>query len=74
VLDAERTLIGSRQQLVQADVMLSGDVVSQYDALGGGWQDDAGAVQAKQIDPEPPIVPAALDSIAAGVADTTGAP
>jgi multidrug efflux system outer membrane protein len=74
VLDAERTLIGSRQQLVQADVMLSGDVVSLYDALGGGWQDNTGAVEVKQIDPAPPIVPAALDSIAAGVADSSATP
>jgi NodT family efflux transporter outer membrane factor (OMF) lipoprotein len=65
VLDAERTLIGSRQQLVQADVALTNDVVSLYDALGGGWTEDAGDVQATQIDQAPPIVPAALDSVAA---------
>ncbi|HEY0182119.1 MAG TPA: efflux transporter outer membrane subunit [Rhodopila sp.] len=65
VLDAERTLIGSRQQLVQADVLLIGDVVSLYDAVGGGWQEEAGAVQATGIDPAPPIMPAALDSVAA---------
>jgi outer membrane protein, multidrug efflux system len=41
VLDAERTLVGSRQQLVQADVMLTNDVVALYDALGGGWRQDA---------------------------------
>lgn len=65
VLDAERTLIGSRQQLVQANVALTNDVVSLYDALGGGWTEDAGRVQATQIDQRPPIVPAALDSVAA---------
>jgi multidrug efflux system outer membrane protein len=65
VLDAERTLVGSRQQLVQANVMLTDDVVALYDALGGGWQDDAGEVQALQIDTPPPVVPAALDSVAA---------
>jgi multidrug efflux system outer membrane protein len=41
VLDPERTLIGSRRQLVQTDVMLTDDVVSLYDALGGGWQETA---------------------------------
>jgi multidrug efflux system outer membrane protein len=65
VLDAERTLIGSRQQLVQADVMLTNDVVSLYDALGGGWQDNAVAGKPPPADNAPPIVPAALDSLAA---------
>ncbi|WP_428492962.1 efflux transporter outer membrane subunit [Rhodopila sp.] len=65
VLDAERTLIGSRQQLVQADVTLTNDVVSLYDALGGGWTEDAGGLQASGFDHAPPVVPAALDSVAA---------
>jgi hypothetical protein len=65
VLDAERTLIGSRQQLVQADVTLTNDVVTLYDALGGGWTEDAGDVRATQTEQAPPIVPAALDSVAA---------
>ena len=65
VLDAERTLTGSRQQLVQADVMLTNDVVVLYDALGGGWQEDAGGSKPPPIDTTPPIVPAALDSVAA---------
>ena len=67
VLDAERTLIGARQQLVQADVMLADDVVTLYDALGGGWQDDAGDSRPPPIDNAPPLVPAALDSVAAQV-------
>ena len=65
VLDAERTLIGSRQQLVQADVMLIDDVVALYDALGGGWQDKAGDIPATEVDNAPPVTPAALDSVAA---------
>jgi multidrug efflux system outer membrane protein len=65
VLDAERTLVGSRQQLVQADVLLTNDVVALYDALGGGWQDNGGDIKAPSIDPAPPIVPGALDSLAA---------
>jgi multidrug efflux system outer membrane protein len=65
VLDAERTLVGSRQQLVQADVMLTNDVVSLYDALGGGWEEDAGSSKSSPIDNAPPITPAALDSTAA---------
>ncbi|WP_428488115.1 efflux transporter outer membrane subunit [Rhodopila sp.] len=65
VLDAERTLIGSRQQLAQADVTLTNDVISLYNALGGGWQDDANGSPAPRINPAPPPVPAALDSVAA---------
>jgi outer membrane protein, multidrug efflux system len=65
VLDAERTLIGSRQQLVQAELMLTGDVVTLYGALGGGWQEDARDSQPPPIDNAPPTTPAALDSIAA---------
>jgi NodT family efflux transporter outer membrane factor (OMF) lipoprotein len=65
VLDAERTLTGARQQLVQADELLVGDVVALYDALGGGWEAGAGDLQAS-VDPAPPVVPAALDAVAAG--------
>lgn len=38
VLDAQRTLLAGRQNLVQADAQLLSDVVSLYRALGGGWQ------------------------------------
>jgi outer membrane protein, multidrug efflux system len=67
VLDAERTLVGSRQQLVQADVMLTNDVVSLYNALGGGWQEDAASSQAPVIATTSPVTPAALDSVAGGL-------
>lgn len=67
VLDAERTLIGSRQQLVQADMMLTGDVVTLYGTLGGGWQNDAHDSRPPPIDTTAPRVPAALDSVAASV-------
>lgn len=66
VLDAERTLVGSRQQLVQADMMLSNDVVGLYNALGGGWEEDVGDSKPAGIDNAPPVVPGALDSVAAG--------
>ncbi len=66
VLDAERTLVQSRQQLVQADVALTNDVVALYNALGGGWQEEAGAVPIPAIPTDPPIMPAALDTVAAG--------
>jgi outer membrane protein TolC len=65
VLDAQRTLTGSRQQLVQADVALTNDVVGLYNALGGGWQEDSADIQAPVIATAPPVVPAALDSVAA---------
>jgi NodT family efflux transporter outer membrane factor (OMF) lipoprotein len=63
VLDAERSEVSARQQLVQADASVANDVVTLYTALGGGWQ-----VRAPQpaIDPPPPPLPAALDSVAAG--------
>jgi NodT family efflux transporter outer membrane factor (OMF) lipoprotein len=66
VLDAERTLVGSRQQLVQANVALINDVVGLYNALGGGWQETVARSDAPAIDPAPPIAPAALDAVAAG--------
>jgi outer membrane protein, multidrug efflux system len=64
VLDTERTLVGSRQQLVQADVSLTNDVVALYDALGGGWQIDAASAQPPVIATSLPITPAAVDSLA----------
>ena len=66
VLDTERTLVASRQQLVQADIALTNDVVSLYNALGGGWEEDAGEMPTPSIQTAPPITPAALDSVAAG--------
>jgi NodT family efflux transporter outer membrane factor (OMF) lipoprotein len=66
VLDSERTLISARQQLVQADIGLTGDIVALYKALGGGWEKKAGDITVPQIDPTPPPLPAALDSVAAG--------
>lgn len=67
VLDAERTLVGSRQQLVQAEVALTNDVVALYNALGGGWQEDVVASQAPVITTTSPVIPAALDSLAGNV-------
>ncbi|PPQ25875.1 efflux transporter outer membrane subunit [Rhodopila globiformis] len=65
VLDAQRTLTATRQQLVQADVALSNDVVGLYNALGGGWQEDSADINAPAVATRPPVVPAALDSVAA---------
>jgi len=50
---------------VQADVALTNDVVGLYNALGGGWQEDAADIAAPVIATVPPVVPAALDSVAA---------
>jgi outer membrane protein, multidrug efflux system len=64
VLDAERTLVSTRQQLVQADIGMTGDIVALYKALGGGWEKKAGDITIPQIDPTPPLLPAALDDAA----------
>ncbi len=71
VLDAERTLVGVRQQLVQADIALTGDIVTLYKALGGGWEKKAGDITIPPIDPTPPPLPAALDSAASEPASFT---
>jgi len=63
-LDAQRTLLSARQQLVQQDIALTGDIVALYKALGGGWEKKAGDITIPEIDPTPPPLPAALDGIA----------
>ena len=65
VLDAERTLVASRQQLIQADITLTDDVIALYNALGGGWQETEVASNAPTIDMSTPFTPAAADVIAA---------
>jgi NodT family efflux transporter outer membrane factor (OMF) lipoprotein len=65
VLDAQRTLVQSRQQLIQADVTLTNDVIALYNALGGGWQETEMTSNAPTIDMSTPFSPAALDSVAA---------
>jgi len=46
VLDAERTLAGAESALAASRAALSGDQVSLFLALGGGWQDADGASMA----------------------------
>ncbi len=65
VLDAERTLTASRQQLIQADITLTNDVVALYNALGGGWQETEASSDAPPIDMSTPFAPAAVDQVAA---------
>ncbi len=65
MLDAERTLVASRQQLIQADITLTNDVIALYNALGGGWQESEVASNAPTIDMSTPFTPAALDVVAA---------
>lgn len=65
VLDAQRTAISARQQLIQANVTLINDVVALYNALGGGWQETDTAIPVPVIDTALPPVPGALDSVAA---------
>jgi NodT family efflux transporter outer membrane factor (OMF) lipoprotein len=40
VLDAERTLLGTQQQLAQSTSAVSENLVALYKALGGGWEKD----------------------------------
>ena len=65
VLDAQRTLINARQQVVQSDMTVTNDVVSLYENLGGGWEQSPTPVP-RVAGPLPPV-PAALDSIGAGL-------
>lgn len=63
VLDAERTLVASRQQLIQSDMTLAGDVVALYKALGGGWQESIGDIPVPPVSTAPPMVPGAIDGM-----------
>jgi outer membrane protein, multidrug efflux system len=72
VLDAERTLVASRQQLIQADILLTSDIVSLYDALGGGWQEQPNATQTPDVPLNPPPLPAAADAAASIIDGATG--
>jgi outer membrane protein TolC len=65
VLDTERTLVQSRQQLIQADITLTNDVIALYNALGGGWQETEAASAAPTIDMSTPFTPASLDRVGA---------
>jgi NodT family efflux transporter outer membrane factor (OMF) lipoprotein len=40
VLDAERTLLGTQQQLAHSTSAVSENLVALYKALGGGWEND----------------------------------
>ena len=65
VLDAQRTVTGTRQQLVGANATLDTDVVALYRALGGGWEDPGAQSRTPSVPQRPPPLPAALDSVAA---------
>ncbi len=67
VLDAQRSVEAARQQLVQADMALANDVIGLYRALGGGWEAPGALSQAPKPSRVPPITPAALDSLGAGL-------
>jgi NodT family efflux transporter outer membrane factor (OMF) lipoprotein len=64
VLDAQRTIVSARQQLVQADATLANDVATLYTSLGGGWQDRTKDIPTPAVNPAPPPLPAAADSLA----------
>lgn len=66
VLDTERSADAARQQLVQANMAVANDVVTLYTALGGGWQQPAADLAVPATNKAPPLLPAALDSMAAG--------
>jgi outer membrane protein TolC len=38
VLDAQRNVLNTEDQLVQANQTVATDLVSLYKALGGGWE------------------------------------
>lgn len=64
VLDAERSTFSATQQLVGAKAQLDDDAVTLYTALGGGWQETEQGLARPQLDGTPPVVPAALDTLA----------
>ena len=74
VLDAQRTLESNRQALVQQDITLANDVVTLFRAVGGGWQDPGASSDAPPVPGQPPITPAALDSVAGGARQPAGKP
>jgi outer membrane protein TolC len=41
VLDTERTLLSSQDQVVQSDAQVIINLISLYKALGGGWENDS---------------------------------
>ena len=65
VLLSENAEISARQALIQADLTLSLDIVTLYQALGGGWQQGRiDMADPPALAPIPPT-PAALDAAAA---------
>jgi outer membrane protein, multidrug efflux system len=40
VLDAERSLYQTQDQLVQSELVISSDLIALYKALGGGWEEN----------------------------------
>jgi outer membrane protein, multidrug efflux system len=45
VLTVQLQEVQARQQLAQAELAQTVDLVKLYKALGGGWQDDSAAAQ-----------------------------
>ena len=41
VLDSQRSLLATQQQLADSTATISGNLVALYKALGGGWELDA---------------------------------
>jgi outer membrane protein TolC len=41
VVEAERTLYQSQDQLVQSDQSVTQDLIALYKALGGGWEESS---------------------------------
>ncbi len=46
VLDAERSLLSTQQQLASSTTAVSSDLVALYNALGGGWNEPGAATVA----------------------------
>ena len=65
VLDAKRTLVQSRQQMIQAVITLTNDVIALYNALGGGWRQTVAESHPPAIDMSTPVAPASVDRVAA---------
>jgi NodT family efflux transporter outer membrane factor (OMF) lipoprotein len=60
VLDAQRQLYLTQDELVQSEALVSRNLIALYKALGGGWKEDQGQPQAEAVPGPTPSGPAEM--------------